>query len=325
MKAAVTGAAGFIGSHLVEVLVARGYEVVAIDNLNTGRLENLSSVKNQIYFCNIDVRSPDIVNYLSDVNVVFHLAALADIVPSITKPYEYIDVNVMGTTRLLEAARAAGVKRFIYAASSSCYGIPETFPTTEETVISPQYPYALSKYLGEQVFFHWQKLYGIGGLSLRLFNVYGTRSRTNGSYGAVLGVFLAQKMGNKPLTIVGDGSQKRDFTFVGDVAEAFVLAGESQATDMAINIGTSNPVSVNRLANLIGGSTVHVAKRPGEPDLTHADINRARKVLNWDPKINLEQGIAKVLETKEAWAGAPIWSAEEIEIVTADWFKFLQR
>jgi len=323
MKVLVTGAAGFIGSHLVEELVSKGLEVVAVDNLKTGKLENLRSVIHRISFHQMDIRSPEIVKFFFGASTVFHLAALADIVPSISDPFEYIDVNVMGTTQVLEAARVAGVARLIYAASSSCYGIPTEFPTSEEANLAPKYPYALSKYLGEQIFFHWQNLYGLKGLSLRFFNVYGPRSRTGGSYGAVLGVFLAQKMSNMPLTVVGDGNQKRDFTFVGDVVEAIILAGESVATNMAINIGTSNPISINELATMIGGPIDYIPKRPGEPDITHAAINRAQAVLNWSPKTNIEQGIKEVLAAKETWADAPIWTKEAIELATTDWFRYL--
>jgi UDP-glucose 4-epimerase len=325
MKIVVTGAAGFIGSHLVEELVRLNHKVVGIDNLNSGKLSNLRSVLEEIEFYEIDIRSQSLDRYFANSDRVFHLAALADIVPSISQPYEYMEVNVMGTTRVLEASRKAGASRVIYAASSSCYGIPDQFPTPEEAEMRPQYPYALSKYVGEQIFFHWLNLYGMHGLSLRFFNVYGPRARTSGSYGAVLGVFLAQKEANMPLTIVGDGTQTRDFTYVSDVVRALILAGDSGATGIPINIGTSSPVSINYLAEIIGGRTANIPKRPGEPDATHADITRAQKVLNWKPDINIESGLNLVLSAKETWADAPIWSAEDIEKVTTDWFKYLDR
>jgi UDP-glucose 4-epimerase len=323
MKVLVTGGAGFIGSHLVDQLVAQGHDVTVIDNFVSGKIENLESVREKIRVINSDIRTQEIQDCFADIEVVFHLAALADIVPSITAPYEYMEVNVMGTTRVLEASRKAGVKKFIYAASASCYGIPDEFPTKETSPSDPQYPYALSKYLGEQVFFHWLKLYGLSGLSLRFFNVYGPRARTSGNYGAVLGVFLGQKRANIPLTIVGDGTQVRDFTYVSDVVGALILAGNSDISGMAINIGTSNPTSVNRLAQLIGGETIHIPKRPGEPDQTNADNSLALDVLKWSAKVSAEEGVAKVLSQPESWGDAPSWTPEEIAHQTANWFKYL--
>jgi UDP-glucose 4-epimerase len=323
MKVLVAGGAGFIGSHLVERLVKEGHEVAVLDNFCSGKISNLDSVKNLIQIIDIDIRSLEIEYFFQNIDVVFHLAALADIVPSITAPYEYMEVNVMGTTRVLEASRNAGVKKIIYAASSSCYGIPNDFPTKETSPPDPQYPYALSKYLGEQVFFHWMKLYGLSGLSLRFFNVYGPRARTSGNYGAVLGVFLGQKRANLPLTIVGDGTQVRDFTYVSDVVDALILAGNSNESGIAINIGTSNPTSVNRLAQLIGGETVHIPKRPGEPDQTNADNSLALDKLKWSAKVSVEEGVARVLSEPESWGDAPSWTPEEIALQTANWFKYL--
>jgi len=323
MKILVTGGAGFIGSHLVDRLMSEDHEVIVLDNFKSGKIENLDLVKEKARVINCDIRSEDIEDHFAGIEIVFHLAALADIVPSITAPYEYMEVNVMGTTRILEAARKAGVKRFIYAASSSCYGIPSEFPTKETCPPDPQYPYALSKYLGEQAFFHWLKLYGLSGLSLRFFNVYGPRARTSGNYGAVLGVFLGQKRAKLPLTIVADGTQVRDFTYVSDVVDALILAGNSHESGIAINIGTSNPTSVNRLAQLIGGETVHIPKRPGEPDQTNADNSLALDKLKWSAKVSVEEGVARVLSQPESWGDAPSWTPEEIALQTANWFKYL--
>lgn len=322
-RVVVTGGAGFIGSHLVNQLLLLGFQVIVIDNLISGKKSHLNLNTENLSFVEIDIRSSEIVDYFHDVDIVFHLAALADIIPSISAPFEYMDVNVMGTTRVLEASRRAGVKKFIYAASSSCYGIPDEFPTKETSPSDPQYPYALSKYLGEQVFFHWLKLYGLSGLSLRFFNVYGPRARTSGNYGAVLGVFLGQKRANLPLTIVGDGNQVRDFTYVSDVVDALILAGISEESGIAINIGTSNPTSVNRLAQLIGGETVHIPKRPGEPDQTNADNSLALDILKWSAKVSIEEGVARVLSQPESWSDAPSWTPEEIAHQTANWFKYL--
>ncbi len=325
MKIVVTGGAGFIGSHLTDRLVQLNHEVVVIDNFASGKLENLSDSISYVSLVDLDIRSKDLDKHFEGVELVFHLAALADIVPSITTPLEYMDVNVMGTARVLECARAANVQRVVYAASSSCYGVPNDFPTVESTPADPQYPYALSKLLGEQVFFHWLKLYGISGLSLRFFNVYGPRARTSGNYGAVLGVFLGQKRAHLPLTIVGDGEQMRDFTYVSDVVEALLLAGESKETGMALNIGTSKPITVNRLAQLIGGETTQIPKRPGEPNETNADISLAKAKLKWEPKISIEEGVRIILSQPETWQDAPSWTADAIAIETENWFKYLQK
>ncbi|MCM8820025.1 MAG: SDR family NAD(P)-dependent oxidoreductase, partial [Candidatus Omnitrophica bacterium] len=224
-KVIVTGGAGFIGSHLTEELLSLGYEVIVLDNLSSGRLENLQTVKDNknFSFYNVDVSNfENICNYFAGVDCVFHLAALADIVPSVTNPLKYHKSNVDGTVAVLEASRLNKVKRFIYAGSSSCYGIPKKYPTPEEEPPSPQYPYAFTKYIAETYIFHWAKVYKLEVISLRLFNVYGPRARTTGTYGAVFGVFLSQKLHGLPFTVVGDGNQKRDFIYVTDVVDAFI-------------------------------------------------------------------------------------------------------
>lgn len=324
MKALVTGGAGFIGSHLVESLVEDGHEVIVVDNLVTGNLQNLKNVINQISFVQNDIRASDLGGLFSGIDTVFHLAALADIVPSIDRPREYLGVNVIGTCNVLEFSRENGVRKFIYAASSSCYGLPDSFPTNESSRIDTRYPYALSKYLGEQEVIHWSDVYGLDTVSLRLFNVYGPRARTSGNYGAVFGVFLAQRNKDMPLTIVGDGEQTRDFTHVFDVVRAFKLAAKSELKNRVINIGSSNPTSVNHIARLIGGATVHIPKRPGEPDITHADITLARELLGWEPQVTISDGVRGLLETISYWSDAPAWTPEDISKETASWFKYLK-
>jgi UDP-glucose 4-epimerase len=224
---------------------------------------------------------------------------------------------------MLEAARRAGVGRFLYAASSSCYGIPDVYPTPETAPARPQYPYALSKLLGEQCVLHWSHVYRLPAVSLRLFNVYGPRSRTSGTYGAVFGVFLAQKLRGRPYTVVGDGTQSRDFTFVADVADAFVTAAQSTITGEVFNVGAGAPVSVNRLVELLEGEVVHVPKRPGEPDRTHADIRKIQRGLGWRPKVSIEEGVRILLDNIEYWRQAPVWTPESIEVATRDWFRYL--
>jgi UDP-glucose 4-epimerase len=323
MKVVVTGGAGFIGSHLVDHLLAKNYEIIVIDNFCTGSLNNITNISKKVSIINHDIRNPLPSKIFNNCSIVFHLAALADIVPSIERPLEYMSTNVQGTVNVLEAARESNVERFIYTASSTCYGVTSNFPTTENEKIVPTFPYALSKYLGELVFFHWLNLYGLCGLSLRLFNVYGPRARTTGNYGAVMGVFLAQKIARKPFTVVGDGNQVRDFTYVSDVARAFILAGESKISGEAINIGTQNPQSINRLVELLNGEKEFIPNRPGEPEKTHADISKAKNLLKWEPQIAFENGVENVLNQIKLWEDAPLWSKEDIGKATSTWFQYL--
>lgn len=327
MKALVTGGCGFIGSHLVERLLREGCEVVVLDNLSTGRPANLKEVTGhpRLEVVEKDItRKESIQTHFSGVDVVFHLAALADIIPSIQHPLDYYHANITGTVTVLEAAREAGVKQFIYAASSSCYGIADIYPTPEHVPIKPEYPYALTKYLGEQTVLHWGKVYQMKVVSLRLFNVYGPRSRTSGAYGAVMGVFLAQKLANKPLTIVGDGNQTRDFVYVSDVVEAFWLASRRELESEVFNVGSGNTYSVNTLAQLIGSpTTVHIPKRPGEPDCTFADIAKIRRLLGWSPQVSFEAGVRNMLKRISDWSDAPVWTPESIADATKEWFSYL--
>jgi UDP-glucose 4-epimerase len=326
MRCLVTGGAGFIGSHLVERLLALGMDVTVIDNYSTGRPANLAhAAKNRsLRIHQADVSAgPGVAPLFEGVDWVFHLAALADIVPSIQMPTQYHRSNVDGTFAVLEAARAAGVKRFVYAASSSCYGIPDFYPTPETAEARPQYPYALTKFVGEQYVMHWAQVYKLACVSLRLFNVYGPRSRTSGTYGAVFGVFLAQKLAGKPFTVVSDGTQTRDFTFVTDVAEAFIAAARSDLAGEIMNVGSGNHYSVNRLVELLGGEKVHIPKRPGEPDCTFADIGKIKRLLGWSPRTSFEDGVAVMLENIDYWSEAPVWTVDGIRTATADWFKYL--
>ncbi len=325
-NALVTGGAGFIGSHLVERLLADGHRVAVIDNFVNSSPENLSSVagESRLSVHRADVaRHEDIRPHFEGVDWVFHLAALADIVPSIQRPMLYHVANVDGAISVLEAARDAGVKRFVYAASSSCYGLPNECPTPESAPMRPMYPYALTKYIGEEYVKHWNGVYGLATVSLRLFNVYGPRARTTGAYGAVFGVFLAQKLAGKPFTVVGDGTQTRDFTFVTDIADAFVKAAESDVSGEIMNVGSGGCYSVNRLVELLGGEVTYIPKRPGEPDCTFADVSRIQRVLGWKPKVSFEEGVGVMLENIDYWGDAPVWSADAIEEATADWFRYL--
>ncbi len=327
MKTLVTGGAGFIGSHLCELLVAQGHEVLALDSLVSGRLQNLKTIAGQpgVRFVQADIcDSAGLAPHFEGVDWVFHLAGLADIVPSIEQPAQYFNTNVTGTLNVLEAARRCGAKRLVYAASSSSYGVPEAYPTPETAPIKPLYPYALTKHMGEELVLHWARVYQMPAMSLRLFNVYGTRSRTSGAYGAVFGVFLAQKLHGQPFTVVGDGRQTRDFTYVTDVARAFLAAAESGLSGLALNVGSGGHYSVNRLVELLGGDVVRIPRRPGEPDCTFADVSQIRRLLGWQAQVPLEAGVQTLLDNIDAWREAPVWNQASIDHATATWFRHLK-
>ena len=323
--AVVTGGAGFIGSHMVDLLLDRGFSVRVIDSLVGGRERNLEHHGDN---ANLACEWRDIRGIAGDDSLfrearyVIHFAGIGDIVPSIGQPVEYMEVNVQGTVKVLEAARAAGVEKLVYAASSSCYGMAET-PTAEDHPIRPQYPYALSKNMGEQACFHWRGVYGLAVNSIRIFNAYGTRSRTSGAYGAVFGVFLKQKLEGKPFTVVGDGAQRRDFLYVSDVAEAFLAAAETERVGEVWNLGAGNPQSVNHLVELLDGEVVYIPKRPGEPECTWADISKITTDLDWRPKVSFEEGVGRVLAEIDYWREAPLWDPESISQATETWFKHL--
>lgn len=338
MNAIVTGGAGFIGSHLTERLIEEGHKVLVLDNLSSGSKRNLSHIKSsRLKFVKADLSLAGTdtdsgqarmtghwQQYFQDVDWVFHLSALADIVPSIVKPVNYHRANVDSTVNVLQASRRGKVKRFIYAASSSCYGIADKLPTPETAPIAPMYPYALTKYIAEQYVLYWGKFYKLPVISLRLFNVFGPRTRTSGAYGAVFGVFLSQKLHGLPFTVVGDGTQTRDFVFVSDVVEACVLAAKSSISSKVFNVGSGKPQSINRLVELLGGKVVYIPKRPGEPDCTWADIAKIKKVLGWSPEVSLEEGVKIMLKNINYWQDAPVWTASSIDKATKEWFEYLK-
>ena len=324
-RALVTGGCGFIGSHLVEKLIKLNYEVIIIDNLSTGRLENINNFKNKCKLYKVDITNiKQIDKHFKNVDVVFHCAALADIVPSIQNPENYYNSNVTGSLNVISSCIKHKVKKIIYTASSSCYGISKKIPTNEKEKINPEYPYALTKYLGEQIILHWSKVYKIKSISLRLFNVYGPRSRTSGTYGAMFGIFLAQKIFSRPFTVVGNGEQKRDFTYISDIVEVLIKASKSNLTQEIFNIGSGRSVSVNYIVKLLNGKKIRIPKRPGEPEITFADISKVKKKLKWKPKIKIEKGIKLLLENLNYWKSAPVWTPKKIAIATKDWFKYLK-
>ncbi len=323
----VTGGAGFIGSHLVDALIGAGRKVRVVDNFAVGGMRNLAGHEGNpaLQVIEADISDPSLLgDCFAGVERVFHLAAMADIVPSIENPEVYFRANVDGTFNVVQAAVGHRVKRFIYVASSSCYGIPDAYPTPETAAIQPQYPYALTKNMGEQLVMHWCSVYKLPALSLRFFNVYGPRARTSGTYGAVFGVFLAQLLAGKPLTIVGDGRQTRDFTYVSDAVDALVTAADSERYGQIYNVGAGQAQSVNRLVELLGGpDVVYIPERPGEPDCTLADISRVGDELGWRPKVPFDEGVGRMLENIDYWRDAPVWTADSIAEATTGWFKYL--
>lgn len=327
-KCIVTGCAGFIGSHLCELLIEQGHDVYGMDNLLTGSYENVRHLdNNKFFFTKCDVRKSYIPD-IKEVDWVFHLAARADVVPSIEIPELYFDTNVAGTVRMLEYARELNAKKFIYAASSSCYGDDPITPTDEMCKINTKYPYALTKYLGEQCVLHWGKVYGLQATSLRLFNVYGPRARTSGAYGAVMGVFLSQIANKKPLTIVGDGMQGRDFTHVKDVARAFLMAADGDSNGV-YNIGTGQAQSIKYLAHLFGrdfdveGNVELLPDRPGEPRITQANYTKANLDFSWAPTIPFDEGAYEMLSKVDLFKDAPLWDKQKIAKATATWFEYM--
>ena len=326
MKCLVTGGAGFIGSNLVDQLVLKKHKVIVLDNFSTGRLSNLSRHKKKnVRIVKIDISSnKNLDKYFKGVKYVFHLAGLADIIPSIKNPDKYFKSNVVGTLNVVQAAKKANIKKLIYAASASCYGIPNKFPIKENAKINLKYPYAFTKWQAEELIMHWAKVYNFPAISFRFFNAYGPRSRTSGAYGAVFGVFLAQKLANKPLTIVGNGNQTRDFIHVNDLVNGIIKAALSKKVGKIYNIGGGQEIKVNKIANLIGGKKIHIPKRPGEPNRSLADITKIKKDLDWKPKIKIEDGVKNLLNQIHYWKDAPVWTPKSIKKETKIWFKLLR-
>ena len=323
--AVVTGGAGFIGSHMVDLLISKKYKVHVIDNLSGGHKKNLLHHKKNslLKFEKIDIRNlKKNHSFFKKADFVFHFAGIGDIVPSIENPVNYMETNIQGTIKVLEAARYNKIKKFVYSASASCYGLNAS-RIKENAKIDLKYPYALSKYMGEQAAFHWHKVYNLSVNSIRIFNAYGTRVRTTGAYGAVFGVFFKQKIKNKPFTIVGNGKQSRDFVYVTDVVKAFFAAAKSNKSGQIYNVGGDNPQSVNKLASLIGGMKTFIPDRPGEPRRTWANISKIKKELKWKPTINFKNGVNKMLAEIKNWKDAPLWNKKSINVATKTWFKYM--
>lgn len=293
-KVVVTGGAGFIGSHIVSALVEKGAEVHVVDDYSGGRREDRINPKATYH--EVDIREFEkLAPIVAGAECVFHEAAVPRVPYSIEHPLETFSVNVQGTVSVLRAAHQGGVKRLIYAASSSAYGDQDTLPLSEDMTAQPKSPYGLQKYVGELACRLWSELYGLPTVSLRYFNVYGPKFDPEGAYALVIGKFFKQRLAGQSLTITGDGTQTRDYTHVRDVVAANLLAAESPKVGKGevLNIGAGRNVSVNDLAAMIGGESIHIEPRL-EPHDTRADNRKAKELLGWEPIIALEDGIAEL-------------------------------
>jgi len=319
----VTGGCGFIGSHLVDLLITKGFEVRVLDNLSTGKLSNLNK---KAKFFKVELSEyGDWKKYFKGAKYIFHLAGLAELVSSIKNYDEYYKSNVAATFNVFQASKDNKCKKIIYSASSTCYGKPKKFPTTENEIISTLHPYAITKYLAEELLIRFGRVFNIPVVSARLFNVYGPRVRGTKGYGAVFTVFLTQKIYKKAFTVVGDGKQTRDFTFVRDIVEAlFLLATNKKIINNIYNIGSGKSISINNIVKLLGGKKVSIPKRPGEPDCTFADITKVKKHLKWKPRFDISSGVKIMLNHINDYKKQPLWNKNKIKIATADWFKFLK-
>ena len=295
----ITGGAGFIGSNLAEHLVNIGHKVVVLDNFVSGNKSNLSHLKKKnLKIIKIDIsNSKNLDKYFKGTDYIFHLAALAQIIPSIKYPKKYFKNNVIGTIKVLEAAKKVKIKKFIYAASSSCYGVPKNIPTSENDEIDLRNPYAVTKFVGEEIVMKYASMFKMPNISFRFFNVYGPRLNISGQYSAVIGNFLSQTKKNKKLTIVGDGKQTRDFIHVDDLANAFIKVIKSKKVNKIYNLGSGKKTSINLIAKIFGGKKKFIPIRPGEPKNSLANISKIKKEIKWKPKISIKEGIKKLLRS----------------------------
>ena len=297
LKSVITGGAGFIGSNLTDHLVRIGHKVVVLDNFVSGKKSNLSHHKKKnVKIIKIDIsKSKNLDKYFKGADYVFHLAALAEIIPSIKNPKKYFKNNVIGTLKVVEAVKKVKIKKLIYAASSSCYGTPKKLPTSEKDRIDLKNPYAVTKFIGEEIIMKYAEMFKMPNISFRFFNVYGPRLNASGQYGAVISNFLSQTKNKKPLTIVGNGKQTRDFIHVDDLANAFIKVLKSKHSNKIYNLGSGKKTSINYIANIFNGKKKFIPIRPGEPKDSLANISKLKKDLKWRPKISIETGITKLI------------------------------
>ncbi len=297
-KSIITGGAGFIGSNLADHLINIGHKVVVLDNFVSGKKSNLAQHKKKdLKIVKIDIsKGKNLDKYFKGADYIFHLAALAQIIPSIKNPKKYYKNNVIGTLNVVEGAKKVKIKKLIYAASASCYGTPKSFPTSEKDKIDLRHPYAVTKFIGEEIVMRYASMFNMPNISLRFFNVYGPRLDILGQYSAVMGNFISQKKNKKPLTVVGDGKQTRDFIHVDDLVSALVKVIQSKSVNKIYNLGSGKRTSINTIAKLFGGKKKFIPFRPGEPKNSQANILKIKKEINWKPKISIEEGIKKLLK-----------------------------
>lgn len=301
MKVLVTGAAGFIASHLVLRLLNEGCNVVALDKYSD---EKIFAFYNKKKYKNLQIVKEDItrldksrLSFFGSIDWVFHLAGLLDTKMSVKHPLLYHQVNVNGTLFLLEIARNTGVKKFIYTASASCYGRTQVLPTPETAPINLGSPHALTKYLGEAYTLHYGQVYKLPVVSLRIFNVYGPSVNGDQIYGPIITEFIFRKLADRPYLIFGDGEQRRDFVYISDVVDAFLLAARSKITNEVFNVGYSKSYSLNQLVKLLGGKAIYRGKERHVEDDTCADISKINKLLGWQPKVSLPEGINNTIQS----------------------------
>jgi UDP-glucose 4-epimerase len=326
--ALVTGCAGFIGSHITDFLLKKNIKVIGIDNFSSGSKKNIEHIKSSKFkFYRTDIKYIDtVLKKIKKLDFVFHFAGNGELIPSIEQPKKYFENNSLNSVNLIEAIRLRKfkLKKFVYAASSTCYGINDN-TVKENAKISLEHPYALSKYVGELSCLHWGKVFNIPVISIRIFNAYGPRSRTSGVYGAVIGVFLKQKIENYPLTVVGDGNQRRDFLYIDDLCRAFYKAAVSNYKNEIFNLGFGKARTINYLADLISNKKIFISWRPGEPLKTEANISKIKTFLKWSPRVNLKNGVANILKSIKYWKKAPLWTKKSIAKATKNWNKFLAK
>lgn len=294
----VTGGAGFIGAHVSEALLKEGHAVRVLDNLSTGKRERIPTAAEfyEADFTDLEAIRPA----FEGVDGVFHIGALPRIPYSIDHPVESAQANMFGTLNVLVAARDAKVKRVVYSASSSAYGSQTILPLTPDMPPNPLNPYALHKFVGEKLAEQFSRFYGLQTVSLRYFNVYGPRMADEGAYVTVISIFSRQRKAGEPLTIAGDGEQTRDLTHVFDVVRANLLAMSSTKVGKGevVNVGTGERHSINKIARIIGGPSVHIEARQGEARDTQADISLTTDLLGWEPQIRFDQGLRDLLKSQ---------------------------